>query len=291
MPRDTFPDDPAPDDPAPDDLAPDDLALLAEGPISVGALRAGISAQPQAAAVAVDLLRSIDIANAEQGLVHESLAYGVLQGSSAHAEWLASRPRAVAFPAPGRVTARRDGNIVEIGLDRADARNAIDRTMRDQLFGAFSVAALDPDVTRGTLRGAGRTFSVGADLSEFGTTRDPATAHAIRMATLPAHAIHRCADKFEARVQGACVGSGLEMAAFAARLTATADAWFQLPELAMGLIPGAGGCVSVTRRIGRRRTVAMILSGRRINARTALAWGLIDEIVDDGTVNEREAHL
>ncbi len=82
-------------------------------------------------------------------------------------------------------------------------------------------------------------------------------------------------------VQGACVGAGLEMAAFAGRLTATSDAWFQLPELAMGLIPGAGGCVSVPRRIGKQRTALMILSGRRINAATALRWGLIDAIEGD----------
>jgi enoyl-CoA hydratase/carnithine racemase len=83
---------------------------------------------------------------------------------------------------------------------------------------------------------------------------------------------------FDVHVQGACIGAGVEIAAFAARLTATADAWFQLPELAMGLVPGAGGCVSVPRRIGRQRAALMILSGRRINAPTALRWGLIDAI-------------
>ncbi len=82
-------------------------------------------------------------------------------------------------------------------------------------------------------------------------------------------------------MQGGCVGSGLEMAAFAARLTAAPDAWFQLPELAMGIIPGAGGCVSLSRRIGRQRAALMIISGRRISARTALNWGLVDAIMDD----------
>jgi enoyl-CoA hydratase/carnithine racemase len=86
------------------------------------------------------------------------------------------------------------------------------------------------------------------------------------------------AGSFSVHVQGACVGAGLEMAAFAARLIATPEAWFQLPELAMGLIPGAGGCVSVPRRIGRQRAALMFLSGRRINAATALRWGLIDAI-------------
>ena len=64
-----------------------------------------------------------------------------------------------------------------------------------------------------------------------------------------------------------------------------------MPELSMGLIPGAGGCVSVPRRIGRCRTAALVLSGRRINARTALDWGLIDAIVDDVAVDQGKAHV
>jgi len=140
------------------------------------------------------------------------------------------------------------------------------------------------------LRGTGAAFSVGADLAEFGTTRDPATTHAIRMQTLPARTLVRFTGQIEAHVQGGCVGSGLELAAFATRLTAGASAWFHLPELAMGIVPGAGGCVSVMRRIGRQRAALMILSGRRIDARTALRWGLIDAIVDAPPVDIDGAH-
>ncbi len=232
---------------------------------------------PGAAAVLSDLLKLIEQLPLEDALVAESLAYGLLQGSSEHARWLAERHTSPKLQ-PGRVVVERDGNELTILLDRPAAHNAIDREMRDALSEAFALAGLDPDIERVTLRGSGKAFCVGADLGEFGTTRDPATAHAIRMATLPAHAIAGCADKLEAHVHGACVGSGLEMAAFARRITATPNAWFQLPELAMGLIPGAGGCVSVSRRIGRARTEELVLSGKRIGARTALEWGLIDEI-------------
>ena len=89
------------------------------------------------------------------------------------------------------------------------------------------------------------------------------------------------ADKLDVHVQGGCVGAGLELAAYAARFTAAPDAWFQLPELAMGILPGAGGCVSLTRRIGRQRAALMMLSGKRISASTALGWGLIDAIAGD----------
>lgn len=73
------------------------------------------------------------------------------------------------------------------------------------------------------------------------------------------------------------MGSGLEMAAFCGWVTARGDAVFGLPELALGLIPGAGGTVSVTRRIGRWRTAYLVLSGHTVDADTALDWGLVDE--------------
>jgi enoyl-CoA hydratase/carnithine racemase len=182
---------------------------------------------------------------------------------------------------PGTVRISRSEDVLDVVLNRLEQGNAIDRPMRDALYEAFQLAAIDPSIARVVLRGEGKTFSLGADLSEFGTTGDPATAHAIRTATLPAHMALRIAERLEVRIQGACVGSGLELAAFAGRVVADPKAWFQLPELSMGILPGAGGCVSLTRRIGRQRAALMILSGKRISARTALDWGLVDEIVDD----------
>ena len=258
---------------------PFDVTDLAEPPVTPELLRKQAAAFPHAWEIARELLRSIKLDDMSFGLAQESLAYAALQGGAEHETWLSGRNRQ--SHEAGQVHVSRNGDAIEILLDRPQARNAIDRTMRDALHEAFSVAAFDPEVACVRLRGSGKAFCVGADLDEFGTTRDPATAHAIRMQTLPALAIIGCAHKFEAHVQGACVGSGLEMVAFAHRLTATSDAWFQLPELAMGLIPGAGGCVSVTRRIGRRRAALMILSGRRINAKVALSWGLIDAIQDE----------
>ncbi|WP_262401328.1 enoyl-CoA hydratase/isomerase family protein [Actinomadura sp. CNU-125] len=74
------------------------------------------------------------------------------------------------------------------------------------------------------------------------------------------------------------MGAGVELPAFAGRVVARPDAVFRLPEIAMGLIPGAGGTVSLPRRIGRHRTLYMALTGEAIGADTALAWGLVDEI-------------
>jgi enoyl-CoA hydratase/carnithine racemase len=279
------------------------LDALVEGPVSAEALVRQTLRAPRAAAVVVQLLRSLEGLPVDRALRLESMCYGLLQGSAEHQEWLAARVVAVREPVPARagppavasapermpaatpdaapagaLEIERHGSTLQLVINRPWAHNAIDCSLRDQLFEAFTIATLDSEVRSINLRSVGPTFSVGADLDEFGTTRDPATAHLIRSRTLPALAIARHTGILDVHVQGACVGSGLEMAAFAGRVTASARAWFQLPELAMGLIPGAGGCVSVPRRIGRQRAALMILSGRRISAPTALRWGLIDAI-------------
>jgi enoyl-CoA hydratase len=253
---------------------------IIEPPVSLQAVERLVCAHPEAAAVAVQLLRLVPQLPDLAALDAESLAYATLQGSADHRDWLAHRP--VAVPQPeGRIAMKRDDALLEIVLDRPSAGNAIDREMRDGLCVAFSLAVLDSTIEHVVMSGKGRCFSLGADLAEFGTTTDPATAHAIRARTLPSRLAVGCDDRLEARLHGACVGAGLELAAWARRVVARADSWFQLPELAMGIMPGAGGCVSLSRRIGRQRTALMLLSGRRVSVRTALDWGLVDAIVDD----------
>jgi enoyl-CoA hydratase/carnithine racemase len=256
------------------------LDAVIEPPVGAELVVRQVLAAPQAAAVTVQLLRLLPSLAPEAGLTAESLAYAVLQGSGEHARWRAANQRPVRRD-EGRVAVVREGETLTIALDHPESGNAIDRAMRDQLFEAFSLAALDDGIARISLSAIGKAFSLGAELSEFGTTTDPATAHAIRVRTLPARAAWRCSDRLEAQVQGACVGAGLELAGWARRITASPTAWFQLPELAMGILPGAGGCVSLTRRIGRQRTALLILSGKRLNARQALDWGLIDAVMDE----------
>jgi len=254
------------------------LDAVIEPPIDAATLVQQIQRAPRAAAVIVQLLRSLEGLPLDRALTLESLCFGLLQGSEEYATWLASRPPAEASRFPGKVIIERHEAELHITLDRPQARNAINREIRDQLFEAFTFASLDHEIRSVKLRSTGEAFSAGGDLDEFGTTRDPATAHLIRSRTLPAIALARCAGIVDVHVQGACIGAGVELSAFAIRVTAAPTAWFQLPELAMGLLPGAGGCVSVPSRIGRQRATLMILSGQRIDADTALRWGLIDAI-------------
>lgn len=253
--------------------------VVVEPPIGIDAIVENVLRHPLTAAATVQLLRLLPSLTATQGLDVESLAYAMLQGSGEHEAWLASRP-GVAQSSAGNIVLHRRGARLDIVLDRPEAANAINTKIRDGLAEAFSLASLDDEIEEVRWRANGRAFSLGADLDEFGTTRDPATAHDIRMHSLPARQVLRCAQKLRVEIDGACVGAGLELAAFAHRIEATSRAWFHLPELAMGILPGAGGCVSLTRRIGRQRTALMILSGRRLSARKALEWGLVDALVD-----------
>lgn len=266
---------------SPDHPLANRLDAMIEPRFSCEAVLRSVVAQPTAARVVTQLLRFLAYLPDEEALTAESLAYATLQGSASHRNWIAARPAELAIPGQGRVALTREDEVLTITLDRAEAGNAIDRAMRDALHEAFALANADTSIKQVILKGNGRSFSLGAELAEFGTTIDPAAAHAIRCLTLPAREAIWCRDRLVAHIDGACIGAGLELAAFAARISATRRAWFQLPELAMGILPGAGGCVSLGRRIGRQRTLLMILSGRRLGAREALEWGLVDALVDD----------
>ena len=90
--------------------------------------------------------------------------------------------------------------------------------------------------------------------------------------------LHRLRDRATVLVHGSCVGAGIEIPAFAGTVIAAPGTRFALPEVAMGLIPGAGGTVSIPRRIGRQRALWLALSGAQLDAATALEWGLVDAI-------------
>ena len=165
-----------------------------------------------------------------------------------------------------------------IALNRPERRNAYGRDVRDALVSALQLVSWDDGIVRVVIDGAGSSFCSGGDLDEFGTAPDPVTAHLVRTRAGAALPLHRVADRVEVRLHGACVGAGIELPAYASRVVAAPDTRVLLPEIGMGLIPGAGGTVSIPRRIGRWRTLYLALTGEFIDAGTALAMGLVDEV-------------
>jgi enoyl-CoA hydratase/carnithine racemase len=242
-----------------------------------------ISARPFAALTLVQVLRSVESLPVQSGMTLESLAYGVLQGGAEYLAWLAGReeePRLVSGEQGPAIELSREGGNVVARLNRAEYRNAISVEMRDALVELLELVLLDHSIEQVAISGRGSCFSVGGELREFGLAEDPASAHLIRSLHNPGRLLARCADRVSFHLHSACIGSGIEIPAFAGHVSATPRTFFQLPELAFGLIPGAGGCVSISRRIGRQRTAWLALSRKRINASQALEWGLIDEILE-----------
>lgn len=254
-----------------------DVAL--DEPSGLARLGAAVKRSPLASGCLAQLLRHGEGRSLEAGLVAESTAYSTLQGGPEFTRWLAAHPRRVPTEEEGPpVRILRELDRLHLRLDRGHKHNAFSAAMRDGLCEGLELAVADDSIREVVLSGEGASFSSGGDLDEFGSLPDPATAHAIRTTRSAARLLARCAERVRCELQGACVGAGIELPAFAARVAATEGAFFQLPEVAMGLVPGAGGTVSLPRRIGRQRTAWLALSGERIDVARALSWGLIDEI-------------
>jgi enoyl-CoA hydratase/carnithine racemase len=255
----------------------------------LAALAANIERTPIAAMTLVQVLRCVEHLPVQAAMTLESLAYATLQGSAEYRAWLADRrepPQLVAGGDGPPLLLERHGSRVTARLNRPENRNALTVEMRDALIELLELVLLDESIERLDISGSGGCFSVGGELREFGLAADPAEAHWIRSSHNPGRLMARCARRIHCHLHSACVGSGIELPAFAHRVTAHSRTFFQLPELNFGLIPGAGGCVSISRRIGRQRTAWLALSAKKINARRALEWGLVDEIVDSvGTVD------
>lgn len=244
------------------------------------ALVSSAVAQGAAPAIALaQLLRFSAGISMTDALVSESFVYSMLQSGPTHRQWIDQRGpvqhRGQSEPA---VLAERQGASLLLTLNRPQVRNAYDARMRDELVMMLQVAHADPTITSIALTGAGPSFCSGGDLSEFGSVPDPVSAHLIRTTRSAAPWLARCASRTTAVVHGACIGAGTELPAFVAEVVARPDATFQLPEVPMGLIPGAGGTVSLPRRIGRQRAAFMAITGSTIDAETARAWHLVDRI-------------
>jgi enoyl-CoA hydratase/carnithine racemase len=153
--------------------------------------------------------------------------------------------------------------------------------MRDQLFDALELARVD-SATHVELTGNGPSFCSGGATWEFGTAPDPSEAAAVRLARSVGAQLHALRDRLHVRIHGACIGAGIELAAFGGRVSAACDAYSTLPEIDMGLVPGAGGTVSLVRRIGRQRTAHLALTASRLDASEMNRIGLVDEIEEAG---------
>jgi len=246
---------------------------------AVADLNACVSRSPLAAVLLAQVLRTSAAVSFGDALVIESLAYSTLQAGPEFTRWLAGRPATPPRPREdGVLGLRRVDDALEIVLDRPHVHNALNAALRDALCEALAVAAADDTIESVELWGRGPSFCSGGDLDEFGTATDPVRAHLIRTVRSVAASVSPMAARTTAHVHGACIGAGIEIAATTGHVVAAPDSRIRLPEVGMGLVPGAGGTASLPRRIGRHRTAWLALTGCWLDVATALRWGLVDEI-------------
>jgi 3-hydroxyacyl-CoA dehydrogenase len=172
------------------------------------------------------------------------------------------------------VSWRRDGGVAVITVDHPPV-NALSRAVRAGLLESVRAAGADPQVRALLVHCAGRTFIAGADIGEF--ARPPEAP------LLPevVQAIEDCGKPVVVALHGTALGGGFEVALAAHWRVAASGTKVGLPEVKLGIIPGAGGTQRLPRLIGVQRALGMITSGEPIGASQALEWGAIDEIVAD----------
>lgn len=171
---------------------------------------------------------------------------------------------------PGPVTWRRDGTLGVVTIDNPPV-NAIGQAVRLGLMQVLERAAADTDLTGLVLRCAGRTFVAGADITEFGQALGPTLPQVIaRLETLPVPTV--------AAIHGTALGGGLELALGCTFRVAAPGARLGLPEVKLGLLPGAGGTVRATYLIGARAALDLMGTGTPLSADAARDLGLIDAV-------------
>jgi 3-hydroxyacyl-CoA dehydrogenase len=165
-----------------------------------------------------------------------------------------------------------DGDIAVITVN-APPVNALSADVRDGLDGAFKAIAANPALKAAVLVCAGRTFIAGADISEFGKPPRGASLYEVQ------DAMENAAIPVIAAIHGTALGGGLEVALCAHYRVSDAKAKFGLPEVKLGLLPGAGGTQRLPRVVGAKKALEMVTSGAQMGAKDALAAGLVDAIV------------
>ena len=175
------------------------------------------------------------------------------------------------------ILAERDGRILQLTLNRPQARNALRTQTLAELASALDAAADDDEIRCVVVYGNLRVFAAGADLKEMSASDmidvldDPRGDYWARIAAFPKPLI--------AAVNGFALGGGCELVLNADIVVAGDNAQFGQPEINLGIIPGAGGTQRLIRSVGKSLASKMVLSGQFIDAATALHAGLVSDVV------------
>jgi 3-hydroxyacyl-CoA dehydrogenase len=170
------------------------------------------------------------------------------------------------------VSVERRASLAVVTIDNPPV-NALSARVRAALLESITALSADREVRGLLIACQGRTFAAGADISEFGAVPPPTFREVFA-------AIESCSRPVLVALHGTALGAGVELALACHYRCATRDARLGLPELTLGLIPGAGGTQRLPRLVGARAALEMIFSAAPVGATAALSMGLIDRIVE-----------
>ena len=192
--------------------------------------------------------------------------------------------------AAGPVLVRRDGAAARITLNRPAQRNALSLQVMEEVTAALEELARDRDVRVIVVDAAGPAFCAGHDLSEM-VDRDLAHyQHVFDACTVMMEAIHAAPQPVIARVHGIATAAGCQLVAACDLAVAAEEARFATPGVKIGLFCSTP-MVPLSRAIGRKRALEMLLTGTPIDAATALEWGLVNRVVPAGDLDATVAGL
>jgi crotonobetainyl-CoA hydratase len=182
--------------------------------------------------------------------------------------------------------AERRGNVLVITINRPEARNAVNGAVSTGVGDALEQAQNDDEVRAVVITGAGdKSFCAGADLKAI--SRRENLYHPDHGEWGFAGYVHHFIDKPTiAAVNGTALGGGTELALASDLVVACQSATFGLPEVKVGLFAAAGGVFRIVHQLPRKIALEMVLTGEPISAAEAAKWGLINQVVPDGTVLE-----
>jgi len=179
---------------------------------------------------------------------------------------------------PNTVLVTREPPIAVVQLNRPDVLNALNEEVLGELVAVLADLDDDGEIRCIVLTGNERAFAAGADIKENFVTATPVTMLAQDL-TSRWEAIRRVKKPIIAAVSGFALGGGCELAMTCDIIVASETAKFGQPEINLGVLPGAGGTQRLTRAVGKAVAMDMILTGRMLSAREALAAGLVARVV------------
>jgi enoyl-CoA hydratase/carnithine racemase len=186
------------------------------------------------------------------------------------------------------VRVEKQGPVATVWIDRQPKMNTMTVAMRHEFPAIFRDLDADPAIRVIVVRGAGgKAFSAGGDVAEF-LTLAPADLEAWGDTLTEAE---RCRKPVVAAIDGFTMGAGLELAIACDFRIATLRSEFAFPEIRLGMIPGSGGTQRALRLIGMTRAKLFMLTGQRISAERAEAWGLITQAVPNDGIDAAVAAL